>query len=504
MSKSNPKNKLRSVKRAYGKYSGKKVQNPPRKRPSKAKAEIKGKKDYSSALKYDASSLTDEDLLFILKEEVVPVAPEPEEPAPEEAVPEAEPVVAEDAEPAIEAETASEPAQEGEAENAAEESEESREILRVRAKRRLSINALKRYAKTSAKGSDAAIREMRAEEKKLDETLKAIRDAKTPADADDATKAEYNDKRAALRKDRDALKRSIAIKKDRCMSLSTACDEYEAIISFVTKEEFKTSRKEERLNERHEYTVHELKEIVERLTTSDRFIITKEEEKDLDENDSVEVEVETEVEVPAPAAEQVAEEKAPEEAPAEEELASAEEVPADEEAELEVEEVGSSAEVYDSEKVRKSLSKAKVKAYADASASKDSEDFTKAHGIYEAVYADIKGEEVSALSRDELDKYELRMKKSGRFVKTKEELKAERLARLEKVSADNVAVLSTPRAEKEEFKVTVKENYNKPAAEKPVVSVSTPTEKAKMDKGIKACSVILGLCIIGIGILCAL
>ncbi len=136
----------------------------------------------------------------------------------------------------------------------------------------LSITALKRELKAAAKACDETIFEKDKLALELENTLIAIKEAKTPKGADDTVKAEYNKKRAELRKERDSLTRKIGILGEKAVALERATDEDAFILSLLLQEEVATGRKSERINEKRiDLTDEEIEELIERYYSSAKF-----------------------------------------------------------------------------------------------------------------------------------------------------------------------------------------------------------------------------------------
>ena len=179
-------------------------------------------------------------------EEVAPVA-EPE-PAPAPA-PEPEPVVEEVA-PAPEPEPEPEPepapaapapivANDDDDEDAlleddGEEDDLSEELNIHNAKKRISPNFVKRVGKTAAKACDDYITSHGGYDEKIAEVDAQIKAAKTPKDADDAVKAEYNEKRKALRAEKKKLETEKATSIHKAESLERGADTYCDVFTLLT------------------------------------------------------------------------------------------------------------------------------------------------------------------------------------------------------------------------------------------------------------------------------
>ena len=84
-------------------------------------------------------------------------------------------------------------------------------------------------------------------EKKIEDLNAEIKAAKTPKDADEAVRASFNAKRAALRKEREKCERERVIASARALSLEKVGDEYTLVARYITGEEDLSFRKTERL-----------------------------------------------------------------------------------------------------------------------------------------------------------------------------------------------------------------------------------------------------------------
>ena len=186
-------------------------------------------------------------------EEPAPVAePEPEpEPAPE---PEPEPVVEEAPAPEPEPEPAPAPAaaesddDDDEEEDDDDEEDDLSEELNLRnAKKRISPNFVKRVGKTSAAGCDECINSKDSFDEKIKEVEAEIKAAKTPKDADETVRAEFNEKRKALRAEKKKLELERDANAHKAEALERATDGYCDIYKLLTGKELSV-RKTERLN----------------------------------------------------------------------------------------------------------------------------------------------------------------------------------------------------------------------------------------------------------------
>ncbi len=138
--------------------------------------------------------------------------------------------------------------------------------------RRLSLAELQRYAKQTAKGADNAIVEHAELAAALDMKLDEIKRTKTPKDASDEQRADFNAKRAQLRKERDAIVRKKTIACENAVALERAADEYAAIVALLLDQPEVDYRKQPRLNEKNvSLTEEEKLELIERMLASGRF-----------------------------------------------------------------------------------------------------------------------------------------------------------------------------------------------------------------------------------------
>ncbi|MDD7201774.1 MAG: hypothetical protein SPF89_02365 [Sphaerochaetaceae bacterium] len=110
------------------------------------------------------------------------------------------------------------------------QNERAREVYhRVR---HITMSKLLYLARQTAKSYDQIKVELDGMQQALDEKKKEIRSAKTPVDADEATRDEYNDKRKALREERDALARRLTIATSKIDPIERLCDIYDAVASW--------------------------------------------------------------------------------------------------------------------------------------------------------------------------------------------------------------------------------------------------------------------------------
>ena len=178
-------------------------------------------------------------------EEVAP-APEPEpEPVVEEPAPEPEPEPA--PAPAPKKADADDDDDDEEEDDDDEEDDLSEAINKKNAKKRISPNFVKRVGKTAGQGADECINIQHTFDEKIAEIDAQIKAAKTPKDADDAVKAEYNEKRKALRKEKKQLELERDTNANKAEAFERACDGYCDIYTLLTGKELDV-RKTERLN----------------------------------------------------------------------------------------------------------------------------------------------------------------------------------------------------------------------------------------------------------------
>ena len=128
-----------------------------------------------------------------------------------------------------------------------EEDDLSEAINKKNAKKRISPNFVKRVGKTAGQGADECINIQHTFDEKIAEIDAQIKAAKTPKDADDAVKAEYNEKRKALRKEKKQLELERDTNANKAEAFERACDGYCDIYTLLTGKELDV-RKTERLN----------------------------------------------------------------------------------------------------------------------------------------------------------------------------------------------------------------------------------------------------------------
>ena len=149
---------------------------------------------------------------------------------------------------AAEEEAARKSAEEEAARKAAETEAEAQAAVEVYKRlRKLTKAEVIRQCKIAGKGADEAITTFKEMEKKIEDLNAEIKAAKTPKDADEAVRASFNAKRAALRKEREKCERERVIASARALSLEKVGDEYTLVARYITGEEDLSFRKTERL-----------------------------------------------------------------------------------------------------------------------------------------------------------------------------------------------------------------------------------------------------------------
>ena len=155
-------------------------------------------------------------------------------------------------------EAAAKKAAEEEADRKAAEEEAARKAAETEAQAQAAVEVYKRLrkltkaevirqCKIAGKGADEAITTFKEMEKKIEDLNAEIKAAKTPKDADEAVRASFNAKRAALRKEREKCERERVIASARALSLEKVGDEYTLVARYITGEEDLSFRKTERL-----------------------------------------------------------------------------------------------------------------------------------------------------------------------------------------------------------------------------------------------------------------
>ena len=171
-------------------------------------------------------------------EEVAPApAPEPEpEPVVEEPAPEPQPEPEPEPTPAAPAPIIANDDDDEDAllDDDDEEDDLTEELNIHNAKKRISPNFVKRVGKVAAKACDDYITSHGDFDEKIAEVDAKIKAAKTPKDADDATKAEYNEKRKALRAEKKKLEMDKVTSIHKAESLERGADTYCDVFTLLT------------------------------------------------------------------------------------------------------------------------------------------------------------------------------------------------------------------------------------------------------------------------------
>ena len=181
------------------------------------------------------------------KEEPKKVEPVKEEkPAPAPVKEEPKPAPAKKPEPAKPA-PADDDDDEEEIEDDGEEDDLTQAISKKNAKKRISPNFVKRVGKTAGQSCDECLNIQHTFDEKIAEIDAQIKAAKTPKDASDEVKAEFNEKRKGLR----AQKKQLELERDtnasKAVAFERACDGYCDIYTLLTGKELDV-RKTERIN----------------------------------------------------------------------------------------------------------------------------------------------------------------------------------------------------------------------------------------------------------------
>ncbi len=140
-----------------------------------------------------------------------------------------------------------------EEEDDGEEDDLSEELNIHNAKKRISPRFVLRVGKTSAKSCDEYINAEAGLDKKIAAVEAEIKKAKTPKDADEATRAQFNEKRKALRAEKKALELEKSTNASKAEALERAADGYCDIFKLLTGKVLQV-RKTERSNEYHPLT----------------------------------------------------------------------------------------------------------------------------------------------------------------------------------------------------------------------------------------------------------
>lgn len=151
-----------------------------------------------------------------------------------------------------------------EEEDDGEEDDLSEEINLRNAKKRISPRFVMRVAKISAKSCDDFINAEPGLDKKIAAVDAEIKKAKTPKDATEEVRAEFNEKRKALRADKKKLELEKSTSRSKAEALEHASDGYCDIFKLLTGKVLQV-RKTERLNEYHPLTEEQELEVLNSL-----------------------------------------------------------------------------------------------------------------------------------------------------------------------------------------------------------------------------------------------
>lgn len=151
-----------------------------------------------------------------------------------------------------------------EEEDDGEEDDLSEELNLRNAKKRISPRFVMRVAKISAKSCDEFINAEPGLDKKIAAVDAEIKKAKTPKDATEEVRAEFNEKRKALRADKKKLELEKSTSRSKAEALEHASDGYCDIFKLLTGKVLQV-RKTERLNEYHPLTEEQELEVLNSL-----------------------------------------------------------------------------------------------------------------------------------------------------------------------------------------------------------------------------------------------
>ena len=151
-----------------------------------------------------------------------------------------------------------------EEEDDGEEDDLSEELNIHNAKKRISPRFVLRVGKTSAKSCDEYINAEAGLDKKIAAVEAEIKKTKTPKDADEATRAQFNEKRKALRAEKKALELEKSTNASKAEALERAADGYCDIFKLLTGKVLQV-RKTERINEYHPLTEEQELEVLNSL-----------------------------------------------------------------------------------------------------------------------------------------------------------------------------------------------------------------------------------------------
>ena len=151
-----------------------------------------------------------------------------------------------------------------EEEDDGEEDDLSEELNLRNAKKRISPRFVMRVAKISAKSCDDFINAEPGLDKKIAAVDAEIKKAKTPKDATEEVRAEFNEKRKALRADKKKLELEKSTNRSKAEALEHASDGYCDIFKLLTGKVLQV-RKTKRLNEYHPLTEEQELEVLNSL-----------------------------------------------------------------------------------------------------------------------------------------------------------------------------------------------------------------------------------------------
>ena len=151
-----------------------------------------------------------------------------------------------------------------EEEDDGEEDDLSEELNLRNAKKRISPRFVMRVAKISAKSCDDFINAEPGLDKKIAAVDAEIKKAKTPKDATEEVRAEFNEKRKAIRADKKKLELEKSTSRSKAEALEHASDGYCDIFKLLTGKVLQV-RKTERLNEYHPLTEEQELEVLNSL-----------------------------------------------------------------------------------------------------------------------------------------------------------------------------------------------------------------------------------------------
>lgn len=134
-----------------------------------------------------------------------------------------------------------------EIEDDGEEDDLTQAISRKNAKKRISPNFVKRVGKTAGQSCDECLNIQHTFDEKIAEIDAQIKAAKTPKDASDEVRAEFNEKRKGLRTQKKQLELERDTNASKAEAFERACDGYCDIYTLLTGKQLEV-RKTERIN----------------------------------------------------------------------------------------------------------------------------------------------------------------------------------------------------------------------------------------------------------------